>query len=63
MNNDDVVRGGGGFGTHAHRDMEIVTWVLQGELAHRDSTGTDGIIYPGPRAAHERRAAASATRR
>ena len=47
MNNDDVVRGGGGFGTHGHRDMEIVTWVLQGELAHRDSTGTDGIIYPG----------------
>jgi quercetin 2,3-dioxygenase len=47
VNNDDVVRGGGGFGTHGHRDMEIVTWVLQGELAHRDSTGTDGIIYPG----------------
>ena len=47
VNNDDVVRGGGGFGTHAHRDMEIVTWVLQGELEHRDSTGTDGIIYPG----------------
>ena len=47
VNNDDVVRGGGGFGTHAHRDMEIVTWVLQGELAHRDSTGTDGVIYPG----------------
>src|SRR3954447_14428943 len=47
VNNDDVVRGGGGFGTHGHRDMEIVTWVLHGELAHRDSTGTDGIIYPG----------------
>jgi redox-sensitive bicupin YhaK (pirin superfamily) len=47
VNNDDVVRAGGGFGTHAHRDMEIVTWVLQGELAHRDSTGTDGVIYPG----------------
>jgi redox-sensitive bicupin YhaK (pirin superfamily) len=47
VNNDDVVRGGGGFGTHPHRDMEIVTWVLQGELAHRDSTGTDGVIYPG----------------
>jgi redox-sensitive bicupin YhaK (pirin superfamily) len=47
VNNDDVVRGGGGFGTHGHRDMEIVTWVLQGELAHRDSTGTDGVIYPG----------------
>jgi quercetin 2,3-dioxygenase len=47
VNNDDVVRGGGGFGTHGHRDMEIVTWVLDGELAHRDSTGTDGVIYPG----------------
>jgi redox-sensitive bicupin YhaK (pirin superfamily) len=47
VNNDDVVRAGGGFGTHGHRDMEIVTWVLQGELAHRDSTGTDGVIYPG----------------
>ncbi len=47
VNNDDVVRGGGGFGTHGHRDMEIVTWVLEGELAHRDSTGTDGVIYPG----------------
>jgi redox-sensitive bicupin YhaK (pirin superfamily) len=47
VNNDDVVHGGGGFATHAHRDMEIVTWVLQGELAHRDSTGTDDVIYPG----------------
>ena len=47
VNNDDVVRGGGGFATHGHRDMEIVTWVLDGELAHRDSIGTDGLIYPG----------------
>jgi redox-sensitive bicupin YhaK (pirin superfamily) len=47
VNNDDVVRGGGGFTTHGHRDMEIVTWVLDGELAHRDSIGTDGVIYPG----------------
>jgi redox-sensitive bicupin YhaK (pirin superfamily) len=47
VNNDDVVRGGGGFGTHGHRDMEIVTWVLDGELAHRDSIGTDDLIYPG----------------
>jgi redox-sensitive bicupin YhaK (pirin superfamily) len=47
VNNDDTVRAGGGFGTHGHRDMEIVTWVLQGELGHRDSTGTDGVIYPG----------------
>lgn len=45
--NDDVVAPGGGFGTHGHRDMEIVTWVLDGELEHRDSTGTIGVIYPG----------------
>lgn len=45
--NDDRVAAGGGFGTHGHRDMEIVTWVLEGELEHRDSTGTFGVIYPG----------------
>jgi hypothetical protein len=47
VSNDDVVRAGRGFGTHPHRDMEIVTWVLRGELEHRDSTGTVGVIYPG----------------
>jgi hypothetical protein len=47
VSNDDVIRGGGGFGAHSHRDMEIVTWVLSGELEHRDSTGTVGIITPG----------------
>jgi redox-sensitive bicupin YhaK (pirin superfamily) len=47
VSNDDVVRAGRGFGTHPHRDMEIVTWVLDGELEHRDSTGTVGVIYPG----------------
>jgi redox-sensitive bicupin YhaK (pirin superfamily) len=47
VSNDDVIRGGRGFGTHAHRDMEIVTWVLDGELEHRDSTGTVGRITPG----------------
>ncbi len=47
VSNDDIIRGGGGFGTHPHRDMEIVTWVLEGELRHRDSIGTDGVIYPG----------------
>jgi quercetin 2,3-dioxygenase len=47
VNNDDRVQPDRGFGNHSHRDMEIVTWVLDGELAHRDSTGTDGIIYPG----------------
>jgi redox-sensitive bicupin YhaK (pirin superfamily) len=47
VSNDDVIKGGGGFATHPHRDMEIVTWVLDGELEHRDSTGTVGKIYPG----------------
>ncbi len=47
VNNDDIVRAGTGFGTHAHRDMEIVTWVLSGELEHRDSEGNHGVITPG----------------
>ncbi len=47
VNNDDVVRPGAGFETHPHRDMEIVTWVLQGSLVHQDSTGHHGVIYPG----------------
>ncbi|HEX8628147.1 MAG TPA: pirin family protein, partial [Catenuloplanes sp.] len=47
VNNDDTVRAGSGFETHPHRDMEIVTWVLQGSLVHQDSTGHSGVIYPG----------------
>ena len=47
VSNDDRVAPGGGFGTHPHRDMEIVTWVLEGELEHRDSAGNEGVIYPG----------------
>ena len=47
VNNDDVVAPGTGFDTHPHRDMEIVTWVLEGSLAHRDSMGNSGVIYPG----------------
>ncbi len=47
VNNDDVVLPGTGFETHPHRDMEIVTWVLSGSLVHQDSTGHNGIIYPG----------------
>jgi quercetin 2,3-dioxygenase len=47
VHNDDIVAPGGGFGTHSHRDMEIVTWVLEGELEHRDSAGHEGVIYPG----------------
>ncbi len=47
VNNDDIVDAGTGFDTHPHRDMEIVTWVLQGSLVHQDSTGHNGLIYPG----------------
>lgn len=47
VNNDDHVAPDTGFDTHPHRDMEIVTWVLDGELEHRDSTGHSGVIYPG----------------
>ena len=47
VNNDDIVAPGTGFDTHPHRDMEIVTWVLQGSLVHQDSTGHTGVIYPG----------------
>lgn len=47
VNNDDIVSPGTGFDTHPHRDMEIVTWVLRGELSHRDSAGNSGVIYPG----------------
>ena len=45
--NEDRVAPGGGFGTHGHRDMEIVTYVLEGALAHRDSTGAEGVLRPG----------------
>jgi len=47
VNNDDKVAPGAGFGTHGHRDMEIVTWVLAGTLEHRDSEGNHGVLYPG----------------
>jgi len=47
VSNDDRVAAGGGFGAHAHRDMEIVTWVLEGALAHQDSAGHSGVITPG----------------
>ena len=45
--NEDRVKPGVGFGTHAHRDMEIVSYVLEGTLAHRDSMGTGSLIRPG----------------
>jgi len=45
--NDDTVQPGKGFGTHPHRDMEIVTYVLRGELEHKDSMGHQGVVPPG----------------
>src|SRR5437762_14111430 len=44
--NEDIVQPGQGFPTHGHRDMEIVTYILQGALEHRDSTGNGSIIRP-----------------
>jgi len=45
--NDDIVKGGQGFGEHPHDNMEIISIPLKGSLAHKDSTGTDGIIKTG----------------
>ncbi|HUJ33510.1 MAG TPA: pirin family protein [Candidatus Acidoferrum sp.] len=45
--NEDVVAPKQGFGMHPHRDMEILTWILEGAIEHRDSTGGSGVIRPG----------------
>lgn len=45
--NEDIVAPGRGFGMHGHRDMEIVTWILDGALEHKDSLGNGAVIRPG----------------
>jgi len=45
--NEDIVEPGKGFGTHAHRDMEIITYILEGALKHEDSMGNGSVIRPG----------------
>src|SRR5947207_711344 len=47
VSNDDVIKAGTGFDTHPHQDMEIITWVLDGVVEHKDSQGNKGVIYPG----------------
>ncbi|MCA3168163.1 MAG: pirin family protein, partial [Burkholderiales bacterium] len=45
--NEDWIAAGHGFDTHGHRDMEIITYVLEGELSHKDSMGNTSMIRPG----------------
>lgn len=45
--NEEELLPGAGYGDHTHRDAEVVTWVLEGRLAHRDSSGNSGVLVPG----------------
>lgn len=47
VNNDDLMQPDSGYEPHAHRDVEIITWVVQGSLVHQDSTGHRGVLHPG----------------
>ncbi len=45
--NDDIVKAGAGFPTHGHENMEIITYMVEGALAHKDSTGSEGVLHRG----------------
>ena len=52
--NEDYVASGMGFGTHGHQDMEIISYVVEGQLAHKDSTGGEDVLRPADRHRPER---------